>query len=162
YSGKQTFDLFVQADLAPGTPFEMRAALTVGGKPVEIGAQCTRPKPDPKLVKPGAVAQGTSSGGAPPGAFEAMRDPGEHGGANRPDGGKPNGETDQHVRIEVKLPEQTTIENVVVTVENTIHRWETKPSDRFWPVAVYEGDKGVSAAHVDRVGTFSGKRTFDL
>jgi hypothetical protein len=158
-SGKQTFDLFVQADLGPGTPFELRAALTIDGKPVDIGASCTRPRPVPK---PGAAAKGSSSGGAQLVSAQWIGDADDKVGGFGGDSGKPNGEMDQHLRIELELPGETTIDNVVVAIPNSGSHWESKPSDRYWPVGVYRGNEVVSAGHIDRVGTFSGKQILDL
>ncbi|MDG3008161.1 hypothetical protein [Paludisphaera mucosa] len=159
FSGSQAFDLFAQGDLGPGAVFVFQAALTIGGQPVEIGAECTRPRPESKS---GAVAAGTSSGGASLVSVRWLSDVEDRVGANGQDAGKSNGETDQRLKIEAELPDQTTIDNVVVSVRDSINHWESRPSDRFWTVAVYRGDDAVSTAHVEPVGTFSGRQAFDL
>lgn len=159
FSGTQTFDLFAQGDLGPGTPFEFRAALTIAGKSVEIGGSCTRPRPVPK---PGRVAEGSSSGGARLVSLQWVGNADDKIGTNGREAGQPNGEADQHLKIELELPGDTTIDNVVVIVPGSINHWESRPNDRFWPVAVFRGDEVVTASHVDRVGVFSGKQTFDL
>jgi hypothetical protein len=43
FSGRQAFDLYGESNLPPGTPFRLGVALTIDGRPVEVGAVCTRP-----------------------------------------------------------------------------------------------------------------------
>lgn len=128
-------------------------------------ADATSPevKPEPPTADvPPTTDPGSSSGGATFVHASWIDDQQDRVGENGPDGGKPNGKNDEHVRIELKLPENTRVESVVLARRDSNDRWESKPSDRFWPVAVYQGDQTVTAGHADTVGVFSGDQAFDL
>ncbi|OJW19977.1 MAG: hypothetical protein BGO49_10670 [Planctomycetales bacterium 71-10] len=43
FSGRQAFDLYGESDLPPRTAFRLGVALTIDGRPAEIGAVCVRP-----------------------------------------------------------------------------------------------------------------------
>jgi dienelactone hydrolase len=159
FSGRQALDLYAQGDQGPGTPFEFRASLTIGGQPFEIGANCKRTSIPPK---PGVMARGTSARGAALTSLRWIDDTSDKIGANGPGGDKPNGEADQHLRIEADLPDRTTIRSIVVAVPDSINRWETLTGDRYWPVGVYRDDQAIATSHVDTVGTFSGHQALDL
>jgi hypothetical protein len=75
--------------------------------------------------------------------------------------GHADGTKDQHFILEVDLPPETGLEELVIT-SGGFHRWVTQPSERFWPIAVYQGDKAISRSHTTKVGTFSDKQSFDL
>ncbi len=81
---------------------------------------------------------------------------GGYGDAARADGTK-----DQHFRLEIDMPSNTIVESVVIT-SGPNHRWVTKPSDQFWPIAIFQRGRPVIRSHVAQVGVFSGPQAFDL
>jgi hypothetical protein len=81
---------------------------------------------------------------------------GGYGEAGRPDGTK-----DQHFRLELDLPPASVIEELVIT-SGGFHRWVTKPSARFWPIAIFQNGQAIARSHVPQVGAFAGPQTFDL
>ncbi len=56
---------------------------------------------------------------------------------------------------------RTSVEEIAITGGGLL-RWTTKPSTRFWPVAVFAENRAVIHGQSLRVGTFSGPWTFDL
>ena len=81
---------------------------------------------------------------------------GGYGDAARADGTK-----DQHFRLEIDMPPNTIVESVVIT-SGPNHRWVTKPSDQFWPIAIFQRGRPITRSHVAQVGVFSGSQAFDL
>jgi hypothetical protein len=81
---------------------------------------------------------------------------GGYGDAARADGTK-----DQHVRLELDLPPKSIIESVVVS-SGGFHRWVTRPSDRYWPIAIFQDGRPVTRSHVPQVGAYAGAQAFDL
>jgi hypothetical protein len=41
-------------------------------------------------------------------------------------------------------------------------RWTTRPSNRYWPIALFQEEHAVNKDQVARIGTFAGTQTFDL
>jgi hypothetical protein len=101
-----------------------------------------------------------SAGGASIRSFEWIDENadlvGGHGDAAQSDGTK-----DQHLRMDLDLPPNTIVEELVVT-SNGFHRWVTKPNGRFWPVAIFQHGRPVARSHVAQVGVYSGRQGFDL
>ncbi len=85
-----------------------------------------------------------SAGGASIRSFEWIDENadlvGGHGDAARSDGNP-----DQHLRMVLDLPPNTIVEELVVKSQG-FHRWETKPNDRFWPVAIFQQGRPVARA----------------
>lgn len=105
-------------------------------------------------------ANGPSAAGASIRGFRwADQDGDKIGGMGDP--GRPDGNKDQHLVVDFDLPEGAVIERLRVFGEGTT-RWVTQENDRYWPLAVYQGDRAVAPTYTPRVGTFSGKHTFDL
>jgi hypothetical protein len=77
------------------------------------------------------------------------------------DAARADGTRDQHLRLELDLPPNTTIESMVVT-SGGFHRWVTQPSERYWPIGIYQADRPIAGLHVAQVGVFSGPQSFDL
>ena len=51
----------------------------------------------------------------------------------------PDGAKDQHLLLELELPAECVIEEMVVTAGER-NRWVTKPNVQFWCLAVYQGE----------------------
>ncbi len=77
------------------------------------------------------------------------------------DAGRADGTKDQHFRLELDLPPNSIIESMVMT-SGPSDRWMTQPSDRHWPIAIFQGGRPVTRSHVAQVGVFSGAQAFDL
>jgi hypothetical protein len=108
----------------------------------------------------GPTTPAESAGGATIRSFEwADEDAdlvGGYGDAARPDGTK-----DQHLRLQLELPQDAIIESLTVT-SGPPNRWVTQPSDRYWPIAIFQDGRAVSRSYVAQVGAFSGPQAFDL
>ena len=74
---------------------------------------------------------------------------------------EPDGATDEHYRLVLDLPSAAVIEAIVITGGGVL-RYTTKPSPRSWPVAVFAEDRPQIRGQSLRVGTYSGRWTFDL
>jgi hypothetical protein len=75
--------------------------------------------------------------------------------------GKSDGTRDQHFRLSVELPQNTIVEELVVTSGGS-HRWVTQPSDRDGPIAISQNGRPVARTYVAQVGLYSGAQNFDL
>jgi hypothetical protein len=147
------------ADQPEQPPLTNAEPSLAGSPPSPDSPRDARPKRRPR---PGAGAAESLSGGASISALEWISDSEDVVGKNGPDAGKPDGEKDQHLKVEINLPDDATIENVIVIVPNSINRWETRPSQRYWGVAVFEDGEAITLTQRDRLGVFSGKHVFDL
>jgi hypothetical protein len=108
----------------------------------------------------GTPEPGDTAGGASIRTFQWIDENsdvvGGYGDAARSDGTK-----DQHFRLELDLPANTLIESIVVT-SGGFHRWVTQPSERYWPIAIFQRGRPVARSHVAQVGVYSGPQAFDL
>ena len=73
----------------------------------------------------------------------------------------PGGGKDEHYRLVMDLPAAAIIEEIAVTGGGGL-RWTTRPSARFWPVAVLANQELKNRGQSLRVGAFSGRWAFDL
>jgi hypothetical protein len=74
---------------------------------------------------------------------------------------EPGGGKDEHYRLALDLPAAAVVEEIVITGGGVL-RYTTKPSTRFWPVAVFTEHRAQIRGQSRQVGTFSGQWTFDL
>jgi hypothetical protein len=77
------------------------------------------------------------------------------------DAARADGTKDQHFQLELDLPPNSIIESVVIDCGGGNH-WVTQPSDRYWPIAIFQARRPVCRSHVAQVGDFSGAQSFDL
>lgn len=75
--------------------------------------------------------------------------------------GRPDGHKDQHLQVEFEFPGRADLESLAVMGRGN-DRWVTQPSDRYWPLGVYQGDRPIARTYAPMLGTFSGKQTLDL
>jgi hypothetical protein len=73
----------------------------------------------------------------------------------------PDGDPDEHYRLVLDLPPACTIEEIAITGGGDL-RWTTRPSTRFGPVAVFADQQSRNRGQTLRLGTFSGRWTFEL
>jgi hypothetical protein len=103
----------------------------------------------------------SSAGGASIVGFRWLDDASDRVGGLGESSGRADGTKDQHFALELDLPADTTIEEMLLSISES-DRWVTRPNDRFWPVGIYQGENAIARAHTPRVGVFSGRQTFDL
>ena len=139
----------------PGTPAEPSTSPSPASSPgpgPPPGASPSPPAP--------AQAVTASSGGASILAFRWLDEASDRiGGMN--DAGRPDGTKDQHLVVELELPPQSVIESLAIS-EGSHNRWVTQPNDKYWPLAVYQGENAVARSYTPQVGTFTAKQAFDL
>jgi hypothetical protein len=73
----------------------------------------------------------------------------------------PDGGHDEHYRLVLDLPPAATIEEIAIMGGAEL-RWTTRPSTLFGPVAVFANQQSVNRGQSLRLGTYSGRWTFDL
>ncbi len=73
----------------------------------------------------------------------------------------PDGGPDEHYRLVLDLPPAATVEDIIITGGGEL-RWSTRPSTQFGPVAVFANQQAVNRGQSVRLGTFSGRWTFEL
>jgi hypothetical protein len=177
FSGLQTFDLYVNTGfrIRPGSVFDLEVGVSIRGTRFTATGQCKRPDPE-QNPRPVAGAQPRTrasestevpvnpipaAGGASIISFQWLDqndDRVDSGGNNL----KPGGTKDEHFRIDLDLPPDTVVDQIVITGGGVL-RWTSTPSMKFWPVAVFEDNTRVNRTQMPRLGRFStGRHTFDL
>ena len=71
----------------------------------------------------------------------------------------PDGRNDDHVRIDVKLPNDTRVDHLVLTRHNAEDRWDSRSGGP--PFAVYRGEELIVPGHAETLGVLSGDVSFD-
>jgi hypothetical protein len=74
---------------------------------------------------------------------------------------EPDGGRDIHFRLTLRLPPGSTWESVAIYRDDH-YRWQSLPSDRYWPLVPFQGNRPLIDGHADTIGAFSGEPTFDL
>jgi hypothetical protein len=150
--------------LAPETPSQAPAAAPE--PPPQQRAQ-SEPEPAPVLAAPGGrdpnevpVQLIPSGGGASILSFDWLDQKDDYVGS---DGRRiaPGGGKDEHFRLVMDLPPASIVDEITITGGGVL-RWTTKPISKYWPVAVVTNHELKIRGQSLRVGSFSGRWTFDL
>ncbi len=114
---------------------------------------------DRKRLGLGGLAR-SSSGGARIRSFEWVdADADMIGGFG--DNAHADGTRDHHFRLGIDLPAGTILESMAMNA-GPGNRWQTRTSQEWWPIAVFQNGRAVTRSHVGQVGLFDGAQTFDL
>ena len=73
----------------------------------------------------------------------------------------PGGGKDEHYRLVMDLPPASIVEEIAIVGGGVLH-WTTRPSTKYWPVAVVVNQELKNRGQSLRLGAFSGRWNFDL
>jgi hypothetical protein len=115
--------------------------------------------PDRQSVGLGGMARSSSRGGKIRSFEWADADADMVGGFG--DNAHGDGTRDHHFRLEIDLPPSSIVESLAISA-GPGNRWQTQPSQEWWPIALFQHGRAVTRSYVAQVGLFDGPQTFDL
>jgi hypothetical protein len=159
----------IELDVDLPTPEEIERYEAKHGSPKKQEPVGDKPSSSPAGAPPAADGTSSSSAAAASSAsaggasiislrwVDASSD--RVGGWHEPS--RPDGTKDQHLQVELDLPEGSQLESFVLKGGDH-ERWETKPTRNYWPLAVYQGQRAIARSYAPEIGSFAGRQSFDL